>query len=136
MSEFLPRSLAVKLLAEAQQHPQQEVCGLISSHNGVANQLFPIENIANRPERLFEMEPQQQIEAMRQIREQGSSLWAIYHSHPDAPAAPSAKDLADASYADALYLVISMNTEGVLEMRGFRLQSDIFNEVALETSDY
>ncbi|MBT6079431.1 MAG: hypothetical protein HOG56_03745, partial [Gammaproteobacteria bacterium] len=63
-------------------------------------------------------------------------LWAIYHSHPDAPAAPSAKDLADASYADALYLVISMNTEGVLEMRGFRLQSDIFNEVALETSDY
>lgn len=136
MSEFLPRTLAVKLLAEAQRSQQQEVCGVISSHQGVAHQLFPIENIATEPERLFEMEPQQLIEALRSIREEGDALWAIYHSHPDAPATPSSRDLLDANYPDALYLVISLNTEGVLEMRGFRLQNNQFIEVALETSDY
>jgi proteasome lid subunit RPN8/RPN11 len=131
MKEYLPRELALALLAEAQRSPAQEVCGLIAARGGTPQRLIPIRNIATDPSRRFEMEPQQQIEALREIRQQGEQLWAIYHSHPDAPARPSARDLDDAAYPDALYLVISLNTEGVMELGGFRLQNDRFIEVAL-----
>ena len=135
-TEYLPRTLAVQLLTEAQKDPEREVCGLISSHNGTPTRLIPIDNIASTPGTLFEMDPQQQIEAMREIREQGDELWAIYHSHPHAPATPSTKVLNGAAYPEALYLVISLNTEGVLEMQGFQLEKQQFIPVALETTDY
>ncbi len=133
MSNHIPRQLAVQLLAEAQKNPEQEVCGLIGGVGNAASRIYPITNIASHPESLFEMDPQEQIGATREIRDNGESLWAIYHSHPHAPAAPSHKDLTDAAYPDALYLVISLNTEGVLEMRGYRMQTGNFIEVALET---
>ncbi len=134
MKEYLPRDLAVQLLTEAQKTPEREVCGLIAAREGTPQRLIPIENIATDPASLFEMEPQQQIQAIKEIRESNETLWAIYHSHPHAPAAPSAKDLADAAYPEALYLVISLNTEGVMEMGGYRLQDNDFKAVALETA--
>ncbi len=134
MKEYLPRDLAVQLLTEAQRNPEQEICGLIAAKSGAPQRLIPVKNIATEPSVLFEMDPQQQIEAMRTIREQDEELWAIYHSHPHAPAAPSAKDLADAAYPEALYLVISLNTEGVMEMGGYRLQEEAFQPVTLETA--
>lgn len=133
MTETIPRSIIVQLLTEAQKNPEREVCGLISSRNGAARKTYPVTNIASTPGTLFEMDPEEQIQAIKSMREGNEELWAIYHSHPHAPAAPSHKDLTDAAYPDALYLVISLNTEGVLEMGGYRLQQDGFHAVELET---
>ncbi|MBC8520193.1 MAG: M67 family metallopeptidase [Gammaproteobacteria bacterium] len=132
MSAQIPRPLAVQLLAEAQNSPEQEVCGLIGGVAVIASKIYPITNVSPDPESRFEMDPIGQITAMRDIRERGTSLWAIYHSHPHSPAKPSRKDLMDAAYPDSLYLVISLNTEGVLEMRGYRMESGDFSEVSLE----
>jgi proteasome lid subunit RPN8/RPN11 len=51
------------------------------------------------------MEPGAQIDAMRDMRERGESLLAIFHSHPDSPAVPSTLDLARAAYPDTIYLI-------------------------------
>ncbi len=136
MSEHLPRTITLQLLAQAQQQSDIEVCGLIAARDDTPHRLIPIDNIAPHPETLFEMDPKQQIEAMRELREQDETLWAIYHSHPHAPAVPSATDLENASYPDALYLVVSLNTEGVMEVAGFRLSDGSFEPVSLEISDY
>jgi proteasome lid subunit RPN8/RPN11 len=69
------------------------------------------------------------------MREAGEDLLAIYHSHPASPAAPSSIDIAEAGYPDAIYLIISLNTKGVLEMRGFRIREGGIREVALEIQD-
>ena len=80
------------------------------------------------------MEPAAQIEAMRRMREGGEELFAIYHSHPHAPAEPSAQDLQEAAYPEALYLIVSLDTKGVLEMRGFRLHHGEVDRVDLEVA--
>ncbi len=131
---LLPRPLVNQLLTQAQHSPEIEVCGLISSRNGQPAKVYPVENIAPEPGRLFRMEPEGLIDAMRQIREQGEQLFAIYHSHPHSPAIPSTTDLQQAEYPDALYLIISLDTKGVLEMRGYRLRNDALEEVVLEIS--
>ncbi len=116
-----PRPLINQILQQAQSAEDREICGLISARAGQPVRSYPVENIASEPTQHFQMAPQQQIEAMRNMRESGEELFAIYHSHPDAPAHPSATDLREAAYPDTLYIIISLAVEGTLEMRGFRL---------------
>ncbi|MCX7675779.1 MAG: M67 family metallopeptidase [Alteraurantiacibacter sp.] len=131
-SVALPRSLVNQLLHLAQSSPEAEVCGLIGALADEPVSCYPVANVASDPARRFRLDPAGQIAAMRQMRERGERLYAIFHSHPSAPAEPSPLDRAEASYPDTLYLIISLNTQGVLEMRGFRqAQENGFQEVAL-----
>lgn len=131
----LPRPLINQLLTQAQQHPDIEVCGLIGSGAGTpaANaSCYPITNTAQDPAHRFTLDPEEQIDAMRQMRERGEELFAIYHSHPSTPAVPSATDQRLAAYPGVLYLIISLGTTGVLEMRGFQLSDGRVDEIPLE----
>ena len=119
----IPRSVVNRILTLARQAPEQEVCGLIGARDG-ALQVYPVANGAEQKGELFRMEPREQIDAMRRMREAGEELFAIYHSHPHAPAEPSVRDREEAAYPEALYLIISLGTKGVLKMRGFRLGND------------
>jgi proteasome lid subunit RPN8/RPN11 len=128
----LPRSLVNQLLHYAQSSPDLEICGLIGARNGLPGTCYPVRNIAEQPDCRFALDPEEQINAMRRMRERGEELFALFHSHPAAPAEPSATDLEQAAYPDALYLIVSLNTQGVLELRGFRIGADRrVNEVEL-----
>jgi [CysO sulfur-carrier protein]-S-L-cysteine hydrolase len=128
----LPRPIVNQLLHHAQQSSGAEVCGLIGGKDRIPTRCYPIANIAARPRQLFALDPAQQIAAMRTMRERGEQLFAIYHSHPFSPPLPSAIDLAQASYPETLYLIVSLQTPGVLEMRGFFLRNNAVMNVALE----
>ncbi|MGZ4956775.1 MAG: Mov34/MPN/PAD-1 family protein [Methylobacter sp.] len=131
----IPRKITNKLLHFAQISPDLEICGLIGSKNGLPSTCYPIKNTAEQPQQRFQLDAGQQISAMAEMRDQGEELFAIYHSHPTAPATPSAIDLKLASYPEALYLIISLNTKGVLEMRGFKIDSKSVQEIVLSLSE-
>jgi proteasome lid subunit RPN8/RPN11 len=120
-SVLIPRPLVNRILSHAQSGGDDEVCGLVGAREGMPSSVYPIANAAADRSRRFRMEPRVQIDAMRRMREAGEQLFAIYHSHPHAPPVPSATDLAEAAYPESLYLIVSLNTQGVLELRGFRL---------------
>jgi len=128
----IPRIIATRILQHALHDPDQEVCGLIAARDGEPSRCFPVANIATDSERRYQMDPQTQIDALREIRESGEQLFAIYHSHPTSAAAPSLTDVVEAAYPDVLYLIVSLNTKGVLEMRGFRIRDGATIEEALE----
>ena len=129
---ILPRHLVNQILQQAQSSPEVEVCGLIAAKGGRPRHCIPVPNVSAQPQRLFAMDPARQIDAQRRMREQGEELFGIYHSHPHSPAEPSATDLEQAGYPEALYIIVSLNTKGVLEMRGFRLKDGKATEVQLE----
>jgi len=131
----IPRKITTQLLHLAQISPDTEVCGLIGGKNGLPTHCYPVTNTADQPQQRFLLDAKQQITAFAQMRELSEELFAIYHSHPTAPAQPSAMDLELAAYPEALYLIISLNTKGVLEMRGFRLEQGSFKEVTLSLSE-
>lgn len=125
----IPRTLVNRILEQAQRSPEAEVCGLIAGRQGQPLRCYPVANTDPRPEHHFLMEPHQQIAAMREMRERGEELFAIYHSHPDPPPLPSAEDLSQAAYPDALYLIVSLATKGTLQLRGFELKDGAMNAV-------
>ena len=128
----LPRRIVNQLLDHARAGAGQEICGLISAYDGLVRRAIPVANVAPRPEHRYAMDPAGQIAALRAMREADEDLLAIYHSHPASPAAPSTIDIAEAGYPEAIYLIISLNTKGVLEMRGFRIRGEAVGEVVLE----
>ena len=131
----IPRKLTNQLLHLAQLSPDLEICGLVSSKNGLPIHCYPVTNVADHPQQRFLLDAGQQISAMAKMRELGEDLFAIYHSHPAAPALPSTHDLELAAYPDALYLIISLNTKGILEMRGFKINQKTALEIPLILSD-
>jgi len=128
----LPRKLTNQLLHLAQISPDAEICGLVGADaHGAPCSCYPISNSADTPQNRFLLDAGQQITAMKQIRDRGETLFAIYHSHPKAPATPSAVDIEQAAYPEALHLIISLNTKGVLELRAFRIVEKLALEVCL-----
>lgn len=132
---LIPRPLAVKLMHTAQLSPTAEVCGLISARDDVPHAIYPIDNVAEDPTSAFELDAHQHIDAQRAIREVGDSVLAVYHSHPTAPAEPSDLDWDGMGTPDALLLIVSLNTKGVLQTRGWRATDDGFEEVTLTVID-
>lgn len=128
----LPRRLVQKMFAHAQLTPGAEVCGLLSSQDGRPIGHYPIPNASEEPARLFAMDSAAQISAMKKLRTRGETLFAIYHSHPGAPAEPSLRDQAELAYPEAAYLIISLNTKGVLELRAWRQRGETLQEVPLK----
>ncbi len=128
----LPRPLVNHILSQAQQSPESEICGLIGGQGQNAQRCYPIDNAAADQTRRYQMNPKEQIDAMRQMRDNDEELIAIYHSHPHAPALPSVTDLNEAEYPEAAYLIVSLNTTGVLEMTAFLIKDKQASEITLE----
>jgi proteasome lid subunit RPN8/RPN11 len=131
----IPRKIANQLLHLAQISPDLEICGLIGGKNGLPSSCYPIKNTAEQAQQRFQLDTGQQISAMAKMRDRGEQLFAIYHSHPTAPAIPSITDLEQATYPEALYLIISLDTKGILEMRGFKIDHNHAREIALSLSE-
>lgn len=125
----LSRTLTSQLLHLAQVSPEAEICGLISGKNNQPIRCYPIDNVADAPQNHFLFDSKQHISALKKMRENGEDVFAIYHSHPTAPACPSTVDLEMAAYENALYFIISLNTKGILELRAFKIENQTATEV-------
>lgn len=127
----LPRQLANQILAHAQQNPETEICGLISRQAEQAKRYYPVPNASTDSATQFHMDEQAQIATMKKMREQNEELLAIVHSHPHSEAIPSALDQQQHQYPDIFYLIVSLNTTGVLDLRAFKQIDQRFQPIEL-----
>ena len=127
----LPRPIVNQILHQAQQAGDEEICGLIAGNAKSFTRCYPVANVAGDKQRLFEMDPRGLIDALRAMRDNGEELKAIYHSHPEAPAQPSLADIRQHEYPDVLYLIVSLGTKGVLDLRGFRIRNGKIEDVEI-----
>ncbi len=132
MSARIPRRIATRILDHARAEPGREICGVIAARDGAPVAVTPIANVARNPAHRYSMDPEALIRTLFHMEQAGEELYAIYHSHPASPAVPSAIDLAEAGWPESLYLIVSLNTKGVLEMRGYCIRGGASVEVPLE----
>jgi len=95
-----------QVIQEAKSVYPREACGLLVGQ-ATADRFIPMANISASAQE-YEMDPVELIRELRQLRETGESLIAIFHSHPHGPAEPSQTDIRRAYYPEAAHLIISL----------------------------
>jgi proteasome lid subunit RPN8/RPN11 len=108
----------------------EEACGLVAGKINRSILVIPVENALHSPVR-FRMEPVQQLYALQKIEQEGLDLIAIYHSHPNGPEAPSATDVAEAFYPEAIHL-IWFRRAGEWICRAFSITNGRIQEINLK----
>jgi proteasome lid subunit RPN8/RPN11 len=103
----LPRAVAEQMLAEARAAAPKECCGLMVGAGLRVTRAVPAANIAADPARRFDIDPQRQFDLLRALRGTAEQVIGHYHSHPGAPPAPSAHDLAMAHDPEAVWVIVS-----------------------------
>ena len=130
MNLVLDGNLMEKIVAHARSMYPNEGCGLLAGRENAATRFQPITNrLASTT--AFEMDPAEMIAAQRAFRECGESLVAIYHSHPRGPATPSAADIRQAYYPEAVYIIVSLASAESPAVRGFRIVDGSVTEIEL-----
>jgi proteasome lid subunit RPN8/RPN11 len=99
-----------------------EACGYLAEKDGVVCTCIPMKNIDASPVH-YSMDPAQQFEAVRSCRAQGLTLRAVYHSHPETAAYPSAEDI-KLAYDPALSYVIVSLADKVPSINSFAIKND------------
>ena len=104
-------SVAREIADHAASEAPREACGLLAGETGWITQSLPLINIAPRPEAQFQLDPQQQLRALKAIDESRFKLLGIYHSHPGTPPIPSDEDINGAVDEGLLHLIVSLKQE-------------------------
>jgi proteasome lid subunit RPN8/RPN11 len=114
-------SIVYGLVARAASEPSAEICGLLAGE-GVVSQVFPASNAASRPATSYEIAPEELLRLMRAIRAAGLEFLGIYHSHPQGPNQPSARDIERAYYPEAAYFIVSPRAGSPAPVRAFSIR--------------
>jgi proteasome lid subunit RPN8/RPN11 len=107
-----------------------ECCGLLVGRFGedglkAVVETYPISNAREEGAKRtrFLIRPEELLRGERHARSRGLEVIGFYHSHPDAPAVPSAYDLEHA-WPTYSYVVVSVRAGRAAELRSWEMASD------------
>jgi|Deesub1362A_J573_1020465.scaffolds.fasta_scaffold01751_9 proteasome lid subunit RPN8/RPN11 len=126
----LRKNLFEEIVKHLRDELPNEGCGILAGKDGVVMKVYRIANVERSPTS-FLMDPREQLDAMKEIRESGSEIVGIYHSHVASPAYPSERDVQMALYPDVTYLIVSFQNSKRPRARAFRIAEGEIEEEAL-----
>ena len=117
----VPNSIFEQMLQHAAAEAPIEACGILAGKAGMAEKLYKMTNTDTSSVH-FMMEPQEQFAVIKDIRASGLEMLAIYHSHPESPARPSAEDIRLALTPDVVYVIVSLQDTEAVNVKGFIIE--------------
>ena len=98
----------------------EEACGIVAGIDRTSCAVFPVSNMLHSAVR-FRMDPEEQLKVFLEMEKHNWQLLAIYHSHLQGPQGPSATDIAEAYYPEAVNLIWS-NISGAWNCLGYSIR--------------
>ena len=110
------------MVAHAREDLPNECCGMIGGSDEEATLVIRVANSAASPLR-YEMDPQEQYNALKAIEDGGDELLAIYHSHTKSAAYPSQTDVNQAvAWPEQIYVIVSLADEEAPDVKAYLLK--------------
>ena len=129
----ISQALIDEMTVHALEDRPNECCGMIGGRNGEATSVVRVENAAASPLR-YEMDPQGQFDALKEIEADGELL-AIYHSHTKSAAYPSQTDVNQAqNWPEPIYIIVSLADADNPDVQGFHLTDLKIADAEVEVS--
>jgi proteasome lid subunit RPN8/RPN11 len=118
----ISQQLIDEMVAHARDDLPNECCGMIGGREGEARSVIRVENSAASPLR-YEMDPQEQYNALKAIEDDGGELLGIYHSHTKSAAYPSQTDVNQAvAWPEQIYVIVSLADEDAPDVKAYLLK--------------
>lgn len=118
----ISQALVDEMVAHSREDLPNECCGMVGGRDGVADAVIRVGNSAASPLR-YEMDPQEQYNALKSIEDGGGELLAIYHSHTKSAAYPSQTDVNQAvAWPEQIYVIVSLADEDRPDVKGYLLK--------------
>ena len=117
------------MIAHAKAGFPNEACGILGGDlkNHAARVFFPMKNLDEASISYF-MDPKEQLHVFKKMRETGTEMTGIFHSHVASEAAPSQKDVRLAFYPEVSYLIVSLSDINKPILRSFKIQDEKITE--------
>jgi [CysO sulfur-carrier protein]-S-L-cysteine hydrolase len=127
----IPKSIYSDLITHAREGFPLEVCGILGGTGNEVSAIYRMINTDASNEH-FMMDPKEQFRVVKDLRARGLTMLAIYHSHPETPARPSAEDIRLALTPGVSYVIISLADAGSPDVRSYKIDQ---GKVAPENAD-
>ena len=119
----VPQPLIDDMIAHARAEDPNECCGVIAGVDGTAGRGYRITNTAASPFRYL-MDPQEFLNADKDVESRDMSLVAFYHSHTNSAPYPSDTDVRmalESGWLDPFYILVSLEDKEAPTLRAFRI---------------
>lgn len=133
---LFPSEVHLQLTGWVSEGYPEEVCGLLvgrktdaGTHVVRAVQARNLETSRRRDR--YQLAPDDWLREENRAIEEGLEIVGIWHSHPDHPARPSVTDL-EAAWTGYAYVIVSVTTRGVAEVKSWQLVEGSFEEQPIE----
>jgi proteasome lid subunit RPN8/RPN11 len=107
----LSKSDYEKILEYAKKELPNEACGLIAGtkdgEDKIVKKVYLLTNIDHSNEH-FSLDPKEQLQSVKDMRENGLLPLGNWHSHPESPSRPSEEDKRLAYDSKASYMILSL----------------------------
>jgi len=117
---ILKKDLFEKVAAHCKKEFPDEACGVFVGKDGKVERAYEMTNADKSPES-FLMDPKEQLKVMKEARNLGLEIIAVYHSHVASEAYPSAKDVELAFYPAASYAIVTLKDKASPRIRSFKI---------------
>lgn len=108
MQLYLASEHVATILKHVYHEFPREACGIIAGRNGQVQQVIPVANVADQPEKYYRLDDRALAACLMRFEQEGVTLLGFYHSHPQGDPVPSQTDIHQASYHDVAYLIIGL----------------------------
>lgn len=85
-----------------------EACGLLAGRDAQILAAHPMRNVADSPQTQFQLDPREQLQALKAIDQAQLDWIGVYHSHPRSPPIPSPSDIEQCADNGLLQLIVSL----------------------------
>ncbi|MCY3866574.1 MAG: M67 family metallopeptidase [Chloroflexi bacterium] len=85
-----------------------EACGLLAGTDAQILAAHPMRNMANSPRTQFQLDPREQLQALKAIDQAQLDWIGVYHSHPRSAPIPSQSDMNQCADSGLLQLIVSL----------------------------
>lgn len=127
----IPLPIYDEILIHARSEHPNECCGLLIGKGEHVSKQYRMTNTHQSPVSYL-MDPKEQFKVFKEIREEGTDLIGIYHSHPHTRAYPSKTDVGLAYYPETCYIIISLEKRDSPVVNAYRIIEGKITQEALK----
>ncbi|MHB0912745.1 MAG: M67 family metallopeptidase [Armatimonadota bacterium] len=116
----IPSGILAEIIDHARIDAPVEACGLLAGTGSDIVKSYRLTNADISPEH-FSLVPKEQFAVMKDARDLGLGILAVYHSHPETPARMSDEDLRLAVAPGFGYVIVSLANPLCPQAKCFRV---------------